>query len=79
MIPTAADRATNNGEAPVVVGSHGATNQGSGASGNAIESYDNVNETGGRAAGSNQQVPEGTFSKQVKESEKVTDAPVAQQ
>ncbi|GAA5881582.1 hypothetical protein JCM8547_006029 [Rhodosporidiobolus lusitaniae] len=77
MIPTAADRAPKDGNAPVVVGSEGAKTVQTGASANAIGSVDGTVETGGRAAGSNQQVPEGVQTKQVKET--VTDAPVANQ
>ncbi|GAA5907047.1 hypothetical protein JCM6882_005155 [Rhodosporidiobolus microsporus] len=79
MIPSAADRAPKDGQAPVQIGSGGATNVGSGPSANAIGSFDAVNEQGGRMAHANQQVPDGMEPKQVKDDDKVTDAPVAQQ
>lgn len=63
MIPTKADRATNDGSEPVVVGSGGATSTGSGPSANATNTLP-AEDTGGRTAHSNQQQPEGMFPKQ---------------
>ncbi|GAA5948778.1 hypothetical protein JCM10213_008676 [Rhodosporidiobolus nylandii] len=64
MLPTAQDRATNDGSAPVHVGSGGAVN-GDSATANAFRSVDGTVETGGRMAHSNQQVPEGMEPKQL--------------
>lgn len=60
MIPTKQDRATDDGSEPVVVGGGGALSTGSGASANATEALP-ATDNGGRAAGSNQQQPEGHF------------------
>ncbi|GAA5994231.1 uncharacterized protein JCM10292_001947 [Rhodotorula paludigena] len=64
LIPTAQDRATNDGSKPVQVGSGGAVTQDS-ATANATNALP-ATETGGRMAHSNQQVPEGMEPKQVK-------------
>ncbi|BGP39162.1 hypothetical protein JCM10450v2_003116 [Rhodotorula kratochvilovae] len=66
MIPSAADRSTNDGSKPVHVGSGGATSTDSGASANATNTLP-AEETGGRVAGANQQVPEGYQPKQTKD------------
>ncbi|GAA5923754.1 hypothetical protein JCM3775_000495 [Rhodotorula graminis] len=65
MIPTKADRQTDDGSEPVIVGSGGALSTGSGASANATETLP-AGDNGGRAAHANQQQPEGQFPKQVK-------------
>ncbi|GAA6016105.1 hypothetical protein JCM10207_004445 [Rhodosporidiobolus poonsookiae] len=78
MIPTAADRSTNDGKAPVHVGSGGAVNASS-ASGNAIGSFDMANETGGRMAHANQQREPGFEPKQLPENAEREEAPVAKQ
>ncbi|GAA5970536.1 hypothetical protein JCM11641_007344 [Rhodosporidiobolus odoratus] len=65
MIPSASDRAPKDGQSPVHVGSGGAVN-GDSATANSIRGYPADQETGGRMAHANQQVPEGMEPKQVK-------------
>ncbi|KAM0788037.1 hypothetical protein ACM66B_006235 [Microbotryomycetes sp. NB124-2] len=70
MIPSAQDRAPKNGNAPVApIGSQGvdSVSSASNAATRAEAGHDGFVQGVTRAAGSNQQVPEGLQTKQVKE------------